>query len=182
MNKLEIKVKGSNFLYDENNNLVIKYNEFLNNNILIEWKNVVDAKSYSIVILNYSASKLVGHPIVCLSVSNIVKNNLALYELENNKNLSIGTNSSCPANDKGVIIECIPKDLKSESVEKSCSFFKNIKINDKHFCKLILYALNKNLPNLKNGYFLSDLNKEIINNVLEVSELSFYLEGDENEI
>lgn len=142
----------------------------------LEWEWIESAKSFAIAILDYDSSRVVGQPFVHFLAANIKWNKLKtasnLYD-----EYIMGVNSTCPVKDKntnGIIFEALPKNMQAPSYHHATNYLPPSPPDKDHMYTIVIYGIEKEKLNLKNGFFYGEFNKQIINHVVGIRFFNFW--------
>lgn len=135
----------------------------------LSWDQVDGAKSYALYMIDYDATHVVGFPFIHWLVANIKENKLEYDATHLNKDIIQGQNSKTKAtwiNNKNRIIS------QTELLENA-NYTGPTPPDKAHFYTIFIFALDKEKLELKNGFFLEELFKEINNHTISFDYINF---------
>ncbi|WP_406614329.1 YbhB/YbcL family Raf kinase inhibitor-like protein [Mycoplasma corogypsi] len=147
----------------------------------LSWEATENAKSYTITIVDYEASRVIGQPFIHFAACNIKNNQISFGENLTNSEWVQGVNSTVPGQNKdqnGVIIPCMPKQYSANSLEEATGYFPPMPPDKKHLYTIKIYALDVEKLDLKQGFHLGELNNAMLHHVLDVKQLNFWYEPE----
>ncbi|MFA7742426.1 YbhB/YbcL family Raf kinase inhibitor-like protein [Mycoplasmopsis synoviae] len=143
----------------------------------LDWKEMPKAKSYALTLVDYEASRVIGQPFVHFAAANITSTHLKHGENLEKTQWVMGVNSRVPGagkNSNGVHVECIPAAFKASSFEEACDYFPPMPPDKKHLYTLKVYGLDTDKLDLEKGFFLGDLNRAMLDHVVDVYTVNFW--------
>lgn len=141
----------------------------------LKWNNVPEAKSYALYIIDYDATHVCGFPFVHWVVANISKNELGFDATHNLKGIiAQGQNSTSTVTYRNLHGK---KPTQSELL-KAAKYIAPTPPDGSHTYTIVLFALDVEKLDLKDGFFLDQMLAKIHSHILVYDWYNFKYPSD----